>query len=245
MLTGVAVGAIDDVRLSHLLKIGELDLVQVKSNRAFHQVTAFVDWNSQLLINGVDYEKDPLSAARTTLKRTAKRIASGLSTFEPDGNFQVSLRLYHGWHKGYQPSENRRAVKQVLVETDFATLSERPNVVFSPEVGFGDCLLSALPRRIHAALSIHLANTLRERVRGKGHEEKMVDTALASDVMVAAYQDPGDWILVAAEDDDLVPPIFAAEAILAKQGSHVLLLRNRRQSKNFLKLDDILLAEKK
>ena len=217
--------------------------MQAKSGKAFHRVTAFIDWNSQLLINGVDSRKNPLFAARTTFARTTKRIASCLSKLEPNGNFRVFLRLYHGWHKGYEPSANKRAANQIIVDTDFSTLSDKPNVTFSAEVGFGDRLLSALPRRIHERLAIHLPNTLRER--GRGHEEKMVDTALAADVMVSAYEDPHDWILVAAEDDDLIPPIFAAEAIIEKQGSRVLLLRYRRQSKNFLKLDEILLGEKK
>ena len=207
-------------------------------------MVAFVDWNSQLLINGVESNADTLFAARTTFSRTTKRIASCLSKLEPNGNFQVRLRLYHGWHKGYEPTANKKAAVQVLVETDFSALSDKPNVTFSADVEFGDRLLSALPHRIHEKLAIHLPNTLRERGRNKTHEEKMVDTALATDMMVSAYEDPSDWILVAAEDDDLVPPIFAAEAIIKKQGSRVLLLRHRRQSKNFLKLDEILLNDK-
>lgn len=73
----------------------------------------------------------------------------------------------------------------------------------------------------------------------------MVDTALATDLLVTAYQDPGDWILVAAEDDDLVPPLFSAEAAVKNRGARVLLLRQRRQTKKYLKLDEILLSEKK
>ncbi len=130
----------------------------------------------------------------------------------------------------------------MIAETDFATLSSKPNVIFSADVGFGDCLLSALPERIHSKLAIHLPNTLRDR-GGQGSEEKMVDTALASDVIVTAYQDPENWILVAAEDDDIVPPLFVAEAIIKRMESRVLLLRSRKTAKNFLKLDDILVGE--
>lgn len=220
-------------------------MVDPKASRIFRRVTAFIDWNSQLLLTGIDCKTRPVEAARAAFGRTARRIAGSLSRLEPNGNFRVSLRLYHGWYKGWEPSPNRKAANLVIGESDFTALSDRPNVVFAAEVGFGDCLLSALPRRIHEKVSIHLPNTLRVQTRGKPAEEKMVDTALAADVMVSAYEDPDDWILVAAEDDDLVPPLFAAEAIIEKKGSRVLLLRQRRQSKNYLKLDEILLGETK
>lgn len=209
----------------------------------YSRIAAFVDWNSQLLLNGRPSPAvPPLSLAQITFKRVTKRITSCLAKIEPNRQFHVHLRLYHGWHKGYEPSPNCKAVKQVIAETDFATLSSKPNVIFSADVGFGDCLLSALPERIHSKLAIHLPNTLRDR-GGQGSEEKMVDTALASDVIVTAYQDPENWILVAAEDDDIVPPLFVAEAIIKRMESRVLLLRSRKTAKNFLKLDDILVGE--
>lgn len=211
---------------------------------SFKKVAAFVDWNSQILSCGIDPDDEPLLAARTTFKRTTRRIATCLSQVEPASHFKVSLRLYHGWFKGFEPTENRKAAKQVVAETDFAALSDKPNIIFAPEVGFGDCLLSALPNRLHNKLLIHLPDTLRSR-GNRGLEEKMVDTALATDLLVTAYQDPGDWILVAAEDDDLVPPLFSAEAAVKNRGARVLLLRQRRQTKKYLKLDEILLSEKK
>lgn len=213
---------------------GEAILDMAKS---YYRVAAFIDWNSQILLSKVNSAENPLAAAHVAFKNTAKRISKCLTTIDPERQFVVDLRFYHGWHKGFEPSANRKAITQVISDTDFSALSDKRAVVFSAIVGFGDCLLSALPSRMHNNLSIHLPNTLRDR--GKGNEEKMVDTALAADLIVTAYQEPGDWILVAAEDDDLIPPLFVAEAIGNRAGSRVLLLSKRIRSKNFLKLDNI------
>lgn len=202
------------------------------------RVYAFIDWNSQLLGCGFDPKSDPLLAARAAFKHITKRIAQTLHRLNSDLLFRVHLRLYHGWRKGYEPSVNRKAVTNAISEIDFDALSVKPNVVFESEVGFGDCLISALPCRLHSNTGIHLPNTLRDR-GSHGVEEKMVDTALAADLIVTAYEERDNWILVAAEDDDLIPPIFAAEAIMSGADSRVFLLSKRARSKNFLKLENI------
>ena len=206
--------------------------------KTYCRIAAFIDWNPQLRLSGIDASDHPLSAARAAFKNTARRVAACLHAINSEMQFKVDIRLYNGWHKGYEPSQNRKAIKQVIAETDFLTLSSRPKILFSAEIGFGDCLLSALPDRMHSTPAIHLPNTLRDQGHSK-MEEKMVDTALASDLIVTAYQEPETWILVAAEDDDVVPPIFVAEAIIKRAGSRVLLLSSRRRAKNFLKLEDI------
>jgi hypothetical protein len=119
------------------------------------------------------------------------------------------MRLYHGWHKGYEPTPNRKAAQLIINRTDYATLSQRQNVVFLPNVEFGDKLANALDKRLHRRLGIHLPNTVRRRF-GDELEEKMVDTALAADVVATAHFDSADWILVVTEDDDLIPPIYVA-----------------------------------
>ncbi len=215
--------------------------MQAKNSRAFSRVTAFIDWNAQIHLARVNEKIDPLSLARVVFNKTIKRIANCLAQLEPNRRFTVSMRLYHGWHKGYEPTNNRKAAQRVISETDFSSVSQRANVIFAPEVDFGDCLLAACPERSHTKLAIHLPNTLRGQGK-RSLEEKMVDTALASDVVFSAHQSSSDWILVAAEDDDLVPPLFIAEAMIKAKGSRVILLRSRATN-NFLKLDDILVND--
>lgn len=213
-------------------------MAPLSQRRAFVRVTCFVDWNSQLLLTGIDYEDEPVDAARAAFKQVTRRIAQCLVKADTSANFQVSLRLYHGWRKGYEPTTNLRAIRQVIAETDFSTASDKPRVTYSSNVGFGDCLISALERRMHHREGIHLPNTFRDR-GSKGHEEKMVDTALAADLVVCAYQDPDEWILLVAEDDDLIPPLFTAESIINSLSAKALLLTKRKRGNNLLLLDGL------
>jgi hypothetical protein len=202
-------------------------------------VAAFIDWNAQLLLTKRDSDADPEGTAEIAFRQTTRRIARCLSDIDIGRRFSVSMRLYHGWHKGYEPMVNRKAAQLVLARADYATLSQRPNVAFSPNVEFGDKLVNALPRRLHRRLGIHLPNTVRRRF-DNDLEEKMVDTALAADVVATAYLEPDDWILVVTEDDDLIPPVFVAEAARYGSGAKVILLRTRVQM-SMMPLDDILM----
>lgn len=201
-------------------------------------VTAFIDWNSQLLLTRRLPETDPESAAETAFRYTTRRIARCLAEIDPSKRFRVMMRLYHGWHKGYEPTVNRKAAQVVVGRADYAALSQRVNVVFSPNVEFGDKLASALDRRLHRRLGIHLPNTVRRRF-DDDFEEKMVDTALAADVVEIAHREAADWIVVVTEDDDLIPAIYVAEAALVASDARVVLLRKRVQT-SMMALDDIL-----
>ncbi len=190
------------------------------------QVVAFIDWNSQLMLAAADPYEDPERSSKEALRLTTRRIARCLSPLGEGTNFKVALRLYHGWHKGFEPSVSLRAVQIAIATADFSAMSQRDNVIFSDDVTFGCRLLSALGSRLHPKLLIHLPNTLRQRQKNKW-EEKMVDTALAADVVTAAYSEPASWVLVVAEDDDAIPPVFSVEPILSTLGSRVILLRTR------------------
>ncbi len=125
----------------------------------------------------------------------------------------------------------------MLAETDFAALSPRPQVRFLENVEFGDRLLAASANRLHAKLGIHLPNTLRSQ--DGVDAEKMVDTALATDLLYTAFTEPRDWICVVAEDDDLVPPLFTAEVFLQVAGARALFVHARERSAKFLRLDQL------
>lgn len=203
---------------------------------------AFVDWNSQIIAFGAEGSA-PAIAAVFVLKRVADRVARVLSRLFPSERFAVDLRLYHGWHKGFEPTANRKAIVQAVAETDFASLSPKETVIFSGSAEYGDHLLLALPERLHIRPSIHLPNTLRKQDKRRELVEKMVDTALAADLVASAVMDSAIWLLVVTEDDDLVPPLFAAEALVRNSGGRALLLRSRAQAGPFLKLDGILCRE--
>ena len=183
-----------------------------------------------------------LEGARRTLVRTARSVGHALSAEKL--RFRVSFRLYHGWYKGWQATDGFQAAGQAVRNTDLATLSGG-RVDFSSTVDFGHTLLAALPERLHRperqrrSPPIHLPNTLRDQAKGQPPMEKMVDTALAADLLAWARQSPSEWALVLAEDDDVVPPLFTAEAWIKPHGGRALLLRKRGASQ-YLKLDGLL-----
>ena len=200
-------------------------------------MTAFVDWKAQIHNAGAYGNVPQQVRAQRTLEQTVRSIGRALS--EEKSRFRVSFRLYHGWHKGWQPTDGLRAVLQAVGATDFTALS-RDRVDFSPTVQYGHTLLAALPERQHQRQqpSIHLPNTLREQRKGRSLEEKMVDTALAADLLAWARQSPSEWALVLAEDDDMVPPLFTAEEWIKPHGGRALLLRKRRAGQ-YLRLDGL------
>ncbi len=206
--------------------------------RPFTRVNAFVDWNSQLRLTNIRIVEEPVQAAKAALKDLARRITKCLYEIDVGKKYSVSLRLYHGWRKGYEPSPNFKAVQQTIAETDFSALSCRLTVTYSSNVEFGDCLLLAMPERMHKGCGIHLPNTLRKG-RNDQLEEKMVDTAIAADAIVSAYRDPQDWLIIVGEDDDLIPPLFTAEAITRSNGARALFLSKRRMGNNFLLLEGL------
>ena len=177
-----------------------------------------------------------LEGARQTLVRTARLV--GRALVPEKLRFRVSLRLYHGWHKGWQPSDGVKAAASAVETTDFTRLTGE-RVAFSPAVQYSHTLLNALPERQHPRPPIHLPNTLRDRAHASQPTEKMVDTALAADLLAWAHQSPSEWALVLAEDDDVVPPLFTAEAWIKPHGGRALLLR-KRPATQYLKLDGIL-----
>ena len=203
-------------------------------------VTAFVDWNAQIHCAKAS-QVSVLDKARQTLLKSAKTISTVLAREAPNLRFFVGFRLYHGWYKGWEPTENLRAIRTTISETSFSELSHQPNVVFLPDVQYGHTLREALPERCHRRPAIHLPNTLRQQSKDSPPVEKMVDTALATDLLDWARSDPAEWALVLADDDDFVPPVFSAEAWIRPHGGRVFLVRSQRMSKTHLKLDGLLM----
>lgn len=109
------------------------------------------------------------------------------------------------------------------------------------DIGFGDRLIDALPERQNRGLQIHLPNTYRRQRGDTAPSEKMVDTALASDLLSWAKSEPGSIALVLSSDDDAVPPIFVAEAWMKPFGGSVFLVRpTARGDSRFLALEGLL-----
>jgi len=209
----------------------------VRSREPAIGVTAFVDWNTQMHDARTLVLDDPLERARKTLDKTTRSVGRALSRADSRQFFRVSFRLYHGWHKGWQPTDNLRAVIQAVAERGSEIWR---NVVFSANVGYGHTLLSALPGRLSPG-SIHLPGTLRQQGPNLSPVEKMVDAALAADLLYWAFSDIGDWALVLSNDDDVIPPVLTAEAKTADVGRRVFILKTARWQSHLMDLRGLLL----
>lgn len=204
------------------------------------EVTALIDWNSQIY-NASPGEVDEVELAKRTLLYVGRYIGRLLNGKGDKFRFAVNLRLYHGWLKGFEPTSRRKAVRNALAEIDFAALSEKANVSIKPDVEFGHKLVSAKSDRLHVKLDCHLPNTLR-KVNGAQDltEEKLVDTALAADLVDLAHRDSGQWLVVMGEDDDLIAPVYVAEAVLAEKGKGgCVMFARRRKSEKFYYLENV------
>ena len=103
-------------------------------------MTAFVDWTAQMHNAGAYGNTPPHERAQRTLVQTLRSIGRALSAERPQ--FRVSFRLYHGWHKGWQPTDGFKTVLQAVGATDFTALS-RARVDFSSTVQYGHTLIEA------------------------------------------------------------------------------------------------------
>jgi hypothetical protein len=203
------------------------------------RVTAFVDWNSQLRSTELPEDVSPNERARAALRRLGGSVSRLLVAQDSVSRFRLAVRLYCGWSKGFTRSDYFRAVSSLSDAFDIDPLFPSSRVNVLSDLEFGDRLLDALPHRLNSGLGVHLANTLREQGRGQWRE-KMVDTALACDLLSWVRANPAGWALVISNDDDMVPPVFVAEAWLAQSPGRVLLLRSfKRPSDKFWHLEGL------
>ena len=201
----------------------------------------FVDWNTQThgtaSVWGKSTEESLL--AECVFSLVLRKTSLILLKTPSNMRFNLHIRGYHGWHKGYQPTDRRKAV-QTLANEDLPGMITNPRVLFR-SFNFGDKLVTALPKRLSSALGCHLPGTLRTQSGRAEPTEKMVDTALASDLVALASQERDAWYIVFGEDIDLVPPVFVAEAFLEAGSGRVVLSRKRKRNSNeLLALDGLV-----
>lgn len=203
-------------------------------------VTAFIDWNSQLRAVQASNTLSPTERAREALRRVGHTVTRIITEEDPLGRFRLFVRLYCGWTKGFTRSDYFKAIAGLTDTFDIDLIFPSSRISVSSDIEYGDRLIDALSTRQNGGLGIHLPNTLRNQGWAQ-LQEKMVDTALACDLLSWVRSNPDGWSVVVSNDDDMVPPVFIAEAWL--QGSHgrVFLARSQsRPSDRFLRLEGLV-----
>ncbi|MCP3417608.1 hypothetical protein NLM16_26235 [Bradyrhizobium brasilense] len=208
----------------------------------FRRVGLFVDWNSQLREAPFELIDEPIEKCRFALRRVGKLATQELCRLDSTSVFRVQMRLYHGWTAGVTQTANRRAFARVSEYSNPDDIFPSARVLALSDIEFGDRLIDALPARQNPGLQIHLPNTYRRQRGDADPVEKMVDTALATDLLSWARNDPSSIALVLSSDDDAIPPIFVAEAWMKPFGGMVYLVQTApRGESRYLSLEGILL----
>lgn len=163
-------------------------------------VYAFVDWDTSRRCSWLG----PVSASRMRRRGVAAQLTAvyeilGHTIAELySGTIRVRPRLYHGWHQGNEPTVDRRAL--IGVDPGRRVIGK---VLLDPPT-IADTL----------ACGMQLRDTLRRRDDGL-YEQKMVDTALCTDLLWFARSEStrrdNVAFIVMSEDDDMLPAVLAAE----------------------------------
>lgn len=183
-------------------------------------VHVLVDWNSELRALKLTKSSDGAEAARRAIKFLCRGIGKLLDDKTQEKNFFLFLRFYHGWRTGFLPNARRAALDSARTY-DPRNPQDRGIVEYSPratqvvrELEFGDRLLGARNTRLCGPrMDHHLPGTYQQNRAGV-YGEKMVDTALVSDLLHLAIENDGSWLVVVGQDADLVPGILTAEGLL-------------------------------
>lgn len=209
----------------------------------FRDVGLFVDWNSRLRLAPEELEEQAVERARFALQQLGKAVTRFLCAIDPTTIFRLRFRLYHGWTAGTTPTVNRRALFSLTEFYDPELLFPSTRVLCPSPIEFGDRLLDGRVERLVTRLNIHLPNTLRRQRGDEPPSEKMVDAALASDLLSWARSEPQSLALVLSSDDDIIPPVFVAEAWMSPLGGQVLILRpDARGESRYLNLEGLLVS---
>ena len=190
------------------------------STRRFDSAIGFVDWHTAIVASGAEVRtKRPDAAARMALAHVERIVSDYLLACAVGSRFRVRLRLYTGWHEGRTRTTRFHGIQKI--KSTYASQLRKYHDGQVAFLGGNDGLqlgarLACCPDRLAQKHGVHLLDTLRDR-NGKP-TEKMVDTALVVDLLGLANRKEAHRYVVVSDDDDMLPGVFAAEAVGAKVG---------------------------
>jgi hypothetical protein len=189
------------------------------------KVLAFVDWDSARRIVEQPAKGRGEREISIAMDRLCYVIARYLEGIDKKGSFHVRWRIYHGWHRGKTKSPDRDQFETYIQQSRSRRIG---GVAFGSDFAFGNELACISKRRV-------LYDTLRTNERGEDCQ-KMVDTAIACDLLHVVRWKEADVHIVIGDDDDLLPAIFTADAWKAK----VVMLTHREACNKHLKTEGLV-----
>lgn len=163
----------------------------------------FVDWDTACRIVSIDFHRGREGIEIRAVTALQTRLATLLTRLFPGATLRTTMRIYHGWHRGKTKTAERNAFDRLVPAEAFAR--RIGSISFAPEVYLVDQLLCGGPRSV-------LLDTLRRREPDQEEEQKMVDTAIVSDLLHFVRTNSGEVAIVVGDDDDLLPGVITASA---------------------------------
>lgn len=226
--------------LTTLLVFENIDL-----QRQMITANAFIDWDSARRVLKPKWDtsaernlpiKERVSHIEACFTELQSQIIRRLTEIHPKSPIRITKsRIYHGWHRGKTPTDDRRAWEDAVHKI-------RPvihgSVSYLPDVEYGNFMTCG-------GIRVPLFDTLRTR-EGGIDQQKMVDTALVADLLSYCRSEsrnfhrgrpPEAMAIIIGDDDDLLPGAFVSE----KWGLPTLIFRlNRSNESKFINIDGII-----
>jgi uncharacterized LabA/DUF88 family protein len=173
---------------------------------AIQSVYALVDWHNVQGYIEPSFHANPRNHLPNALLRIQQEVAALLQrTTFGTVRYRVTLRLYHGWHRGREATPARRDFEALASDQSLARRFS--SVSFTRGFQFGNelvCLTNSFP----------LYSTYRGGGQGAG--QKMVDSAIVCDLLHLFHFKIADICIIVSDDDDYVPALLTAKAWSAK-----------------------------
>lgn len=188
------------------------------------RVTALIDWDACRRLCPPARNQRVRDIERIFAK-LQDEISSCLISGSGDAHYRVRWRVYHGWYAGKTKTEDRLSFERYVRSARSRNVRR---VSFGADFSYSEILCCNSHRS-------PIFDTLRADESTSIPRQKMVDTALACDLLHLVRTRDSDVYVVVADDDDFVPALFTAESWKAK----VVWLHKRPSLNSHLKLDGL------
>ena len=203
-------------------------------NTRFCKVIGFVDWNTAIIASGALNTGGRVErVAETSLRHTEEILSDYLAGSPARSIFRIQLRLYAGWWAGKTPTDYYRGIailrlKYAGRQREYRRANKR--VVFQAGdegIQLSD-RLACVNGRLTRKERVHFLDTV--RLMNGRQREKMVDTALVTDLVGLVHRKEADRYVVISDDDDVLAGLIYSESL----GADVKMLSRPEMSSKYM-----------
>ena len=199
-----------------------------------YKAIGFIDWNTAVIASGAStIGKRHDRIAEIALRHIEKILSDYLILSSPQAMFRVQLRLYAGWWTGRTPTGYRRGIDGILTKYAKRVRHYRKKnrtVIFqagSDGLQLGE-RLACVNKWLTQKEGVHFLDTMRST--SQGSREKMVDTALTTDLIGLVHRKEADQYVVISDDDDILAGIIYSECM----GANIKMLSRCGRSSKYM-----------